>query len=90
MSETRGAPVAWQLLAVVGWVYGGWGYFPLLPWLGIGWLGAALGRAFVASEERAARLALAAGGGALLAFVGIKLGGGLGNLRPPESVWRYF
>jgi uncharacterized membrane protein len=49
--------------------------YPLLPWLGIAGLGLAFGRALLDDPRRAQRIALVAGGTALVLFGGLRAAG---------------
>jgi uncharacterized membrane protein len=55
--------------------------YPLLPWLGIAGLGLAFGRILRHDPDRARRLALLGGFGALLVFVALRSGGGRGDFH---------
>lgn len=65
--------------------------YPLLPWFGVTALGMGLGRWLQADPRRVLRASLGMGIAYLVAFLGIRVGGGFGNLRlSAEPGWMGF
>ncbi len=59
-------------------------FYPILPWLGVVLFGIAFGKWIVHDEKSAYRRALIIGIVLMFLFVVVRIGGGFGNIHPPE------
>jgi len=59
--------------------------YPIIPWFGMCALGVGFGQLVRKNEDRALRAMLPMGLAYLMAFIGIRFGGGFGNMRIPAG-----